>query len=96
LGFSIPGLVAPDVFFRRKEVTTVTISDVDRLLEQYETLNARADRVIDRYIHDLIVRDSLHNLAGVRRLEIDAHTRGAYSYDGALRVLRARLGEVSA
>jgi hypothetical protein len=71
---------------------TVTIAEVDQLLEQFETLNARADRLVDRYVHDLIVRDGLHNLAGVRRLEIDAHTRSAYSYDGALRVLRARLG----
>ena len=70
----------------------VTIKDVDRLLEQFETLNARADRLIGRYVHDVIVRERLHDLAGVRRLEIDAHTRGAYSYDGALRVLRSRLG----
>jgi hypothetical protein len=75
-------------------MTTVTIKDVDRLLEQFETLNARADRLIDRYVHDLIVRERLHDLAGVRRLEIDAHTRGAYSYDGALRVLRSRLEAV--
>lgn len=73
-------------------MTTVTTAEVNRLLEQYEALNGRADRLIDRYVHDLVVREDLHNLAGVRRLEIDAHSRGAYSYDDALRVLRARLG----
>jgi hypothetical protein len=69
----------------------VSITAVDKLLLEYERLNGKADRLIDRYVHDLVLREQLQEIAGVRRLEIDAHTRGAYSYDGALRVLRSRL-----
>jgi hypothetical protein len=73
-----------------KPVTMTIPARIEELLEEYASLDERAEELIAEHIAAVKAAAPSQPLAVLRNIEIDNRAQG-YSYASALRVLRGRL-----